>query len=121
MAHLKILCVDDNADLRKSLIELFKAEDFEVDSAENGIQALEMLRKRVYDLVLLDVLMPGMDGLKTLQEMKKNDVFPKVIMLTGVDSVKTAHQCVKLGASDYISKPYDPEELLHTVIKVLGS
>jgi DNA-binding response OmpR family regulator len=121
MQHLKILCVDDNPELRENLVQQFGAEDFEVDVAENGIVALEMLKKKIYDLVLLDLVMPGMDGITTLKEMKKNSVFPNVIMLTGVADVATALECVKLGAKDYISKPYDPEELLHTVIKVLGS
>ncbi len=121
MQHLKILCVDDHPDLLDSLIQLFKAEDFDVDAAENGIVALEKMKKKMYDLVLLDLMMPEMDGMTTLQEMRKASVFPKVIMLTGVDDVATALKCVQLGAKDYISKPYDPEELLHTVIKVLGA
>ena len=121
MQHLKILCVDDNEDLRNSLVQLFKAEDFDVETAANGVIALEKLKHNLYDLVLLDMMMPEMDGMTTLKEMKKNHVFPNVIMLTAVDDVATALECIKLGAKDYISKPYDPEELLHTVIKVLGS
>ena len=119
--HLKMLCVDDVEELRNGLVQLFKAEDFDVDTAEDGAIALEKLRKNVYDIVLLDLKMPNMDGMTVLKEMKKNPVFPRVIMLMGVDDVSIALECVKLGAKDYISKPYDPEELIHTVIKVLGS
>ena len=119
--HLKMLCVDDIEELRNSLEQLFKAEDFDVDTAEDGVIALEKLKNSVYDIVLLDLMMPNMDGMAVLKEMKKNPVFPRVIMLTAVDDVSIALECVKLGAKDYISKPYDPEELLHTVIKVLGS
>ncbi len=65
--------------------------------------------------------MPRMDGMTVLKEMRKTGKNPHVIMLTGVNDVPTAMECVKMGARDYISKPYDPEELLHVVIKVLGS
>jgi len=79
------------------------------------------MKKNHYDIVLLDVKMPRMDGMTVLQEMKKIEKFPHVIILTAVNDVSTALECVKMGAKDYISKPYDPEELLHVVIKVLGS
>ncbi len=122
MGHnLRMLCVDDNEQLRENLKQQFIAEDFDVDTAEDGVSALEKMRTTHYDIVLLDLKMPRMDGKAVLQEMKKIDRIPHVIMLTAVDDVPTAMECVKLGARDYISKPYDPEELLHVVIKVLGS
>ena len=122
MAHtLKMLCVDDNETLRNSLRDQFLAEDFDVDTAENGEMALAKIREHHYDLVLLDLKMPKMGGMDVLREMRKFEKNPHVIMLTAVDDVPTAIECVKLGAKDYISKPYDPEELLHVVIKVLGA
>jgi DNA-binding response OmpR family regulator len=121
MAHaMKMLCVDDKADLRENLRQQFLAEDFEVDTAEDGVKALEMIGKTDYDIVLLDLMMPRMGGKEVLLEMRKINKHPNVIMLTGVNEVATAIECVKLGARDYVSKPYDPEELLHVVIKVLG-
>ena len=120
MAHtLKMLCVDDNEQLRTSLRDQFVAEDFDVDTAENGEVALAKIRENHYDLVLLDLKMPKMTGMDVLREMRKFEKNPHVIMLTAVDDVPTAIECVKMGAKDYISKPYDPEELLHVVIKVL--
>jgi len=119
--HLKILCVDDNPDIRVSLQEQFSMEDFEVDTAEDGEFALQKIKENNYDLILLDVKMPKMDGLTVLQEIRKLDKNPQVIMLSAVSDVPTAMECVRLGAKDYISKPYDPEELLHIVIKLLGS
>ena len=116
-----MLCVDDNEDLRSSLKQQFVLEEFSVDTADNGDVALRMLRQNNYDIVLLDVKMPRMDGLTVLKEMRKLESFPRVIMLTAVDDVPTAMECIKLGAEDFIQKPYDPEELLHVVIKVLGS
>jgi len=119
--HLKMLVVDDNADLRSNLAQQFMAEDFDVDTAADGKDALDKMGKGNYDIVLLDLKMPGMDGMEVLREMKALNKNPHVIMLTAVADVATAQECVKLGASDYVSKPYDPEDLLHIVIKVLGS
>ncbi|HUL44469.1 MAG TPA: response regulator [Bacteroidota bacterium] len=119
--HLKMLCVDDNEQLRNNLRDQFLMEEFDVDTASDGAMALEKIRTTDYDLVLLDLKMPKMDGKQVLTKMKEINRSPRVIMLTAVDDVATAMECVKLGAKDYISKPYDPEELLHIVIKVLGT
>jgi DNA-binding response OmpR family regulator len=121
MAHnLRMLCVDDHPDLRRSLEQQFVNEDFIVDIAEDGIAALEMIKANHYDIVLLDMMMPRLNGMGVLQEMKRLNKLTNVIMLTAIDDVPTAMECVRLGAKDYIQKPYDPEELLHVVIKVLG-
>ena len=119
--NLKMLCVDDNEELRTNLAQQFVNEDFTVDTANDGEMALEKIKNNHYDIVLLDLKMPKMDGLTVLKELKKINKNPHVIMLTGVDDVQTAIECVKLGAKDYIQKPYDPQDLLHIVIKVLGS
>lgn len=121
MGHMRMLCVDDNEDLRNSLAQQFLNEDFEVETASDGEMALEMIKENTYDIVLLDLKMPKMDGVSVLKQLKLINKNPHIIMLTGVDDVPTAIECVKLGARDYISKPYDPEDLLHVVIKVLGS
>ena len=116
-----MLCVDDNPQLRENLSQQFLNEDFDVDTAADGDVALEMIRENQYDIVLLDMKMQRVSGKEVLMEMQKFNKHPHVIMLTGVNDVPTALECVKLGAKDYVSKPYDPEELLHVVIKVLGS
>ena len=116
-----MLCVEDNSELRDQLREQFLAEEFDVETADDGDVALEMLGKKNYDILLLDLKLPRMDGITVLKELKNFPFFPKIVMLTAVNDVKTAMECVKLGAKDYISKPYDPEELLHVVIKVLGA
>ncbi len=118
--NLRMLCVDDHPDLRRSLEQQFLNEDFQVDTAEDGIAALEKISENHYDIVLLDLMMPKLDGMGVLREMKKMNKYTNVIMLTAVDEVATAMECVKMGAKDFIQKPYDPEELLHVVIKVLG-
>jgi DNA-binding response OmpR family regulator len=120
-AHLKMLCADDNPDLRNALAQQFLLEDFDVDTAVDGVDALEKIAANHYDIVLLDLKMPRLDGMGVLKELKATDRNPHVIILTAVADVAAALECVKLGARDYISKPYDPEDLLHVVIKVLGS
>lgn len=119
--HLRMLCVDDNADLRNSLAQQFVLEDFDVDTAVDGRDALAKIAANNYDIVLLDLKMPGLDGMGVLRELKTMNKNPHVIVLTAVADVPTALECVKMGARDYVSKPYDPEDLLHVVIKVLGS
>src|SRR5271169_1190167 len=111
--HLKMLCVDDDDQLRASLQQQFLDEGFDVETALDGEMALEKIKANEYDLILLDLKMPKMDGMNVLREVRKLDKNPSIIMLTGVDEVAIALECVKLGAKDYISKPYDPEELLH--------
>ena len=119
--HMKMLCVDDNEELRNNLAQQFINEDFDVETASDGRMAVEMIAKNQYDIVLLDLKMPNLDGVGVLKELKTINKYPHIIMLTGVDDVQTAVECVKLGAKDYIQKPYDPQDLLHIVIKVLGS
>jgi DNA-binding response OmpR family regulator len=117
----KILCVDDSAELRAALEDQFTNEDFDVDTAGNGQVALEKIGTTDYDIVLLDMKMPGMNGMAVLQEMKKAGRLTNVIMLTGVDDLTTANECVRLGAKDFVQKPYEPEELLHVVNRILSS
>jgi DNA-binding response OmpR family regulator len=119
--HLKMLCVDDNADLRNALAQQFILEDFDVDTAVDGVDAVEKIAAGHYDIVLLDLKMPRLDGMGVLKEIKGMGRNPHVIVLTALADVPTALECVKLGARDYVSKPYDPEDLLHVVIKVLGA
>ena len=119
--HLRMLCVDDNADLRNALAQQFLQEDFEVDTAVDGLDAVAKIAANHYDIVLLDLKMPNLDGMGVLQRMKEMNRNPHVIMLTAVVDVPTAVECVKMGARDYVSKPYDPEDLLHVVIKALGN
>jgi DNA-binding response OmpR family regulator len=117
----RMLCVDDNPDLRRTLEQQFENEDFVVDTAGDGESALKKITAAGYDIVLLDVKMPNMNGLAVLQEMKRLGKLTNVIMLTGIDDTQVALECVKLGARDFIQKPYDPEELLHIVNRVLSA
>ncbi len=116
----RLLYVDDEESLRILVKGQLALEGFEVDTAEDGDVALEMLQQDPYDLVLLDIRMPRVTGLDVLKEMKAQGIRPRVIMLTGVDDLSVAIQSVKLGANDYVTKPYDIEKLLECINRVLA-
>lgn len=108
---ISILIVDDEFSIRDSLSHWFKSEGFNVDSAEDAFIARAKLEKGSFDIVLLDIKMPGMDGIEFNKEIQKTYKDIIVIILTAYASVDTAIQSLKDGAYDYISKPADPEEL----------
>ena len=112
MKEFRVLVVDDEDDFRETIIKRLQKRELNVTGAESGEKALEILEKFLFDVVILDVKMPGMDGVETLQEMKKKRPLMEVIMLTGHSTVETAIDGLKLGAFDYIMKPADFDELL---------
>jgi len=114
-----VLVVDDNADLRWNLSNILKEAGFETMAAADGRGALKTLKSRSPNLVLLDVKLPEMDGMKILEKMKQIDKDLIVIMLTAYGDVKTAVKAMKLGAYDYITKPFDDEELILIIKKAL--
>ena len=105
-----ILIVDDEAGVRESVRMVLK-DSFDPVTVESGEAALEWLDREHADLVLLDILMPGMDGLEVLERIREKDRLLPVVMLTATKTVKTAVSAMKLGAFDYITKPFDVEEL----------
>lgn len=116
----KILIVDDEEAIRDSL-RLILSAHFQVLVATNGEEALEMLPMAGPDLVLLDVSMPILDGLDTLRRMRDEGITTPVVMLTASTTVRTAVQAIKLGAIDYLNKPFDVQELTQVVISVFDS
>jgi DNA-binding NtrC family response regulator len=114
-----ILIVDDNEDLRFTLSDIIKSEGYNITDAGDGPKALKIVKSISPDLVLLDMRLPGMDGMKILEEIKKIDRNIIVIMLTAFGDVKGAVNAMRLGAFDYITKPFDNEELLIVIKKAL--
>jgi len=114
-----ILVVDDEAGARESL-EVILEDDYQVVSAGRGKEALEILRKTPIDLVLLDVNMPEMDGLAVLRKIKEQEEEIDVIMVSALNLARKAVDAIKLGAYDYITKPYEPEDILSTVARVIN-
>lgn len=116
----KILLVDDEKEFVETLAERLAARDFEVSTALDGDEGIKRLREREIDVVILDVLMPGKDGIQTLQEIKQIKPILEVIMLTGHGTIETAIQGMRLGAYDYLMKPTDMAELVDKINKAAG-
>jgi DNA-binding NtrC family response regulator len=114
-----ILIVDDNEDLRFNLSAIVESEGYSVLSAEDGTGGLKIVKTKSPDLVLLDMKLPGLDGMKVLEEIKKFDKNIVVIMLTAFGDVKGAVHAMRLGAFDYLTKPFDNEELVIIIKKAL--
>ncbi len=108
----RILLVDDEARFRTNLRKMLTVEGFEVGEAESGPKALEELALQAYDVVLLDMRLPGMDGLTTLAAIKQHHPGPEVIILTGHASVDAAAEIIRLGAAEYLLKPCPIEEVI---------
>jgi CheY-like chemotaxis protein/signal transduction histidine kinase len=105
-----LLVVDDNAMNRDLLSRQLARAGYVVQTAEDGRQALEHLSERAYDLILLDVIMPGMDGIEVLRHVKSDAALAgtPVVMLSSLDDVESAIRCIELGAADFLSKPFHP-------------
>jgi DNA-binding NtrC family response regulator len=119
MKKPRIMIVDDEHSVRTSLREWFLEDGFEVEIAEDGLDALRKLESGPFDLMVVDLKMPGMDGISLQRRMR--EVYPDatIIILTAFASVETAVEALKLGAFDYVTKPVDPDELSHTVRRAL--
>jgi two-component system response regulator HydG len=115
----KILIVDDDKDMRDILSNLISSDGYKAITASNGRKALIKTRAHSPDLVLLDVRLPEIDGLKVLEEIKKMDKNIPIIMLTAYEDVKSAVQAMKSGAFDYITKPFDNEEMALNIKRAL--
>ena len=114
-----ILIVDDELSVRDSLGKWFKEDGYRVGSAENANRALSLMNDGPWDIILLDIKMPGMDGLELQKRLKEIDKNATIIMVTAFAAVDSAVQALKEGAFDYVTKPVDPEHLSHLVQNAL--
>ncbi|CCK79669.1 sigma-54-dependent transcriptional regulator [Desulfobacula toluolica] len=114
----RILVVDDDEAIRDALREILE-DDYAVVCVDNGLKAVEMVKKQVFDLVFLDIIMPEIDGIETLRRLKVHDKMLDIIMISAVDRAQEATDSIKLGAYDYITKPFDHEIILNRLKKVL--
>jgi len=115
----KVLVVDDEDAFRMLIAHTLGDEGFDVHEASNGEDALSMLRERSYDLALLDMKMPGMDGIEVLKAIRKESPLTECIMITGYQDITLAVESIKLGAKEFLTKPVNPGELIHRVKSVL--
>ncbi len=117
--NAKILYAEDEEQTRTLVAEELGNAGYSVDQAEDGEAAIELLERGKYDLILLDIRMPGKSGLDVLTFLREKDRHPRVIMLTAVDEVSSAIQAVKLGANEYLTKPFRLEQLLTAIERIL--
>jgi DNA-binding NtrC family response regulator len=114
-----ILIVDDEMVVRDSLTKWFLEDGYQVGAAENAADAIRQLQAQPWDIILLDIKMPGMDGMELQQRIKQIDAAATIIFITAHASVDTAVQALKSGAFDYVTKPIDPDYLSHLVANAI--
>ena len=116
---MKILLVDDERQLTEALSAILKQNKYSVDTAFNGEDGLDMALSGIYDLIILDVMMPKLDGFSVLKEIRANKFDCPVLMLTAKSETQDKIQGLNLGADDYLSKPFDTNELLARIKALL--
>lgn len=110
--HAKVLLVDDEEEFLKTLAERLEMRGLKVTGATRGEEAVDLADKQTFDAIVIDLAMPGMDGLETLKRIKESHPDAEIIMLSGQGTVKTGIEAMKLGAEDFLEKPVDMQELL---------
>jgi DNA-binding NtrC family response regulator len=113
--NIKLLIVDDEVKFLDSIAQRLEMRGFDVTKATNGNEAIAATENKQYDIALLDLKMPGMDGKEVLEILKKEHKYIEVIILTGHGSLESAVECTKLGAFGYLPKPYELDKLLETL------
>lgn len=117
MDKIHILVIDDEKGMREGCRRILEPEGYIVETAENGEAGLRKVKEHIFDLALLDLKMPGISGIDVLKEIKAHRPEMITIMITGHASVQTAVEAMKLGAFDYVEKPFTPDDLLATITK----
>ncbi len=120
MSKGRILVIDDEDIVRTSCSRALTPEGFEVRLAKNGVEGLKMAGEDTFDLVLTDLKMPDMDGIEVLRKIKETWPKTEVIIVTGYQTVDTAVKAIKLGAYNYIEKPFTPDALVAAVTEALS-
>ncbi len=116
---MKILLVDDEHQLVEALSVILKQNKYSVDCAYNGEQGLDLALSGIYDLIILDIMMPKIDGLKLLKEVRRNKIDVPVLFLTAKSEIADKITGLNLGADDYITKPFNTDELLARIKALL--
>ena len=116
-----VLIVDDEAGIRDSLAGILSDEGYSTRSVESGEACLDLLRKTAFDVVLLDIWLPGIDGLEVLERIRELDNPPEVLMISGHGTIETAVRATKLGAYDFLEKPLSIDKTLILVKNAVDS
>jgi DNA-binding response OmpR family regulator len=117
---IRILSVDDDQSLQELVLMHLALQGFEAKAAANGEEAISLLEHESFDLILLDLEMPKMDGLEVLRYIKIRRINVRPIMLTGADNLLALNECAHWGAFDYLPKPYNFHELMNSIERVLA-
>lgn len=115
MESFRVLVVDDELDFLETLVKRLRRRKVDAVGVSSGMEALQLLEQEHFDVVILDIRMPGFDGIETLREMKRKRPLMEVILLTGHASVESGMQGMQLGAFDYVMKPAEFDEILDKV------
>ena len=115
MKDARILLVDDEAVFANNMSKLLSRRGYQVTAVNSGDEALRALMDNSFDVMVLDLKMPGMDGIATMHEMKKLGLFTEVLILTGHGSIDTALEAIQIGAYDYVTKPCEIAELVSKI------
>jgi DNA-binding NtrC family response regulator len=118
-ATAKVLVIEDDEVLRQLLIDVLSDQGYVVEAAETGEDGLKLMEADVFDIVLLDINLPGMDGMDVLRLAPARQPDAQVVMMTAFGTVDTAVEAMKQGAFDYINKPFSTDELLLTITRAL--
>ena len=108
----RVLVIDDEESMRTGCLQALTEEGYRVRTAEDGIQGLETAQKEAFDLIILDLRMPGMDGMEVLEKLREHDPGAVVVVITGYATIESAVEAMKRGAYDFLPKPFTPETLL---------
>ncbi len=120
MEKKKVLVIDDEQIVLDSVSQILIDENYEVDVSLSGREGLDWAIERPYDIVLTDIRMPDIGGMRVLRDVKRVKPSLPVLIITGYATTKSAVQAMKLGAADYIEKPFEPEELIEAMARALG-
>ncbi|MBI4677205.1 MAG: response regulator [Elusimicrobia bacterium] len=115
MDPVKVLLVDDEEEFTKTLSERMEARGLKVRTASSGPAALELLKGMSFDAIVLDMMMPGMDGIETLRRIRELDASLQIILLTGRGDIQKSVEAMKLGAMDFLEKPVDLGKLMEVI------
>lgn len=113
--HANVLLVDDEEDFIKSLSSRLEVRGLKVSTSTRGEDALDLAHNQQFDVIVLDLSMPGMDGLEVLKKMKADNPDTEIIMLSGHGTIKASTEAIKLGAEDFLEKPLDFNKLLEKI------
>jgi DNA-binding NtrC family response regulator len=110
--HARVLLVDDEEDFVNTLASRLEVRGLKVTSATRGVEAVDLVGEQQFDIIVLDLAMPGIDGIETLKRIKEKDPDAEIIMLSGHGSIHSGVEAIKLGAEDFLEKPVDIRELI---------